>query len=175
MESSSRYAGECEVKVWEALRASTAAPSYFDMFTRDGKVFRDGGMIANNPASIALHEAKCLWPDKRIDMLLSVGTGVTTVQPVAHPNTYSQLLSQIANACAETEKTHGALQDTLPHDVYARLQPMDDLFAVGIDETSSEKLEQLRDVTVRWIAKNDERFMALARSLVANPAADRVV
>lgn len=100
------------------------------MRSSDGKAFRDGGMNYNNPAAIALHEAKCMWPNKPIDTLLSVGTGTpqlthprfllhftivssmsvgtTTVKPVAHPNTYSQLLSQIANACAETEKCGAA-------------------------------------------------------------------
>ena len=32
-------------------------------------------MIANNPAVIALHEAQRLWPNRRIDALVSVGTG----------------------------------------------------------------------------------------------------
>lgn len=36
---------------------------------------QDGGCIANNPTAIALHEAKCLWPNKKIDCIVSIGVG----------------------------------------------------------------------------------------------------
>jgi hypothetical protein len=65
-------------------------------------------------------------------------------------------------------RTHGALQDSLPRDVYYRLQPKDDLFAVGLDETSPEKLAHLREVTLQWIARNDKKFVAIAKTLRAD-------
>lgn len=62
-------------RVWEALRASSCAPTYFDEFSVGNDKHQDGGCIANNPTAIAVHEAKCLWPNRKIDCIVSIGTG----------------------------------------------------------------------------------------------------
>jgi hypothetical protein len=36
---------------------------------------KDGGLIANNPTSIALHECKLLWPGEAIQCVVSLGNG----------------------------------------------------------------------------------------------------
>lgn len=73
--SHSHYDGTCKYKVWEAVRASSAAPGYYEDFKLDGYIFHDGGILANNPTSIALHEAKLLWPKSDINCVVSVGNG----------------------------------------------------------------------------------------------------
>ena len=57
----SRYPGCSHAKVWQALRAGSAAPGYFPQMLLDGIKLRDGGCIANNPSAVAYHEAKHLW------------------------------------------------------------------------------------------------------------------
>ena len=42
----------------EAIRATTAAPTYFYPLVRRGMVHSDGALLANNPTAIAIHEAK---------------------------------------------------------------------------------------------------------------------
>lgn len=37
----------------------------------------DGGLLANNPAMVAISEAKKRFPDRRIGSLYSLGTGVS--------------------------------------------------------------------------------------------------
>lgn len=64
--------------VHHALRASTAAPGYFEtcvLDERPGDRFQDGGLLANNPAAIGLHEAMRLWPTRNVDVIVSFGTG----------------------------------------------------------------------------------------------------
>jgi predicted acylesterase/phospholipase RssA len=68
--------GTCGIPVHHALRASTAAPGYFEtcvLDERPGERFQDGGLLANNPAALALHEAMRLWPTRNIDVLVSIG------------------------------------------------------------------------------------------------------
>jgi calcium-independent phospholipase A2-gamma len=92
--------------VWEAIRASSAAPSYFDELLRRGDKLIDGGIIANNPTAIAIAEAKALWPDVPIDLVLSAGTGIRPRGPVENTNqpfVVSVAVSMLESA-TETEK-----------------------------------------------------------------------
>ena len=51
-----RYQGSSRHDIWAAVRASTAAPGYFDEFVIGDKVFQDGGILVNNPTHIAVHD-----------------------------------------------------------------------------------------------------------------------
>ena len=69
------FEGPTERKVWEALIASSAAPTYFPAF----QCFLDGGLMANNPtlaamADIFRHESEKPKPAKT-GFVLSVGSG----------------------------------------------------------------------------------------------------
>ncbi|GAW26646.1 putative lysophospholipase-like protein [Rosellinia necatrix] len=69
-----------ELKVWEAARATSAAPRFFKSFHHElsQKTYIDGAMFHNNPVRVADSERKILWPDSQIpDIFLSIGTGST--------------------------------------------------------------------------------------------------
>lgn len=53
----SSFRGSSEEPIWAAVRASTAAPGYFDDFIWKGAVHQDGGILTNNASHIAIHEA----------------------------------------------------------------------------------------------------------------------
>ncbi|MFP3023276.1 MAG: patatin-like phospholipase family protein, partial [Wolbachia sp.] len=71
---------EGNIKLKDALRAATAAPTYFIpkhlKIDQIDRVLVDGGVFANNPAACAYASAKRLFPNDEI-ILLSVGTGRT--------------------------------------------------------------------------------------------------
>ena len=58
-----------------ALRATTAAPTFFKPVLMSGELYCDGGIVASNPTAVAIHEARTLFPDIPIEMVVSCGTG----------------------------------------------------------------------------------------------------
>ncbi len=71
---------EGNIKLKDALRAATAAPTYFIpkhlKIDQIDRVLVDGGIFANNPAACAYASGKKLFPNDDI-LLLSIGTGRT--------------------------------------------------------------------------------------------------
>ena len=66
------------IKLQDALRATTAAPTYFApkclKINNIERVLVDGGIFANNPAACAYANSKKLFPNEEI-ALVSIGTG----------------------------------------------------------------------------------------------------
>jgi len=64
--------------IWEAARATSAAPSFFKPITIKNPpplvTYVDGGLGYNNPAKLALIEARRIWADEDV-CLVSIGTG----------------------------------------------------------------------------------------------------
>ncbi|XVF27843.1 hypothetical protein REPUB_Repub14bG0144100 [Reevesia pubescens] len=56
-------------------RASSAAPFYLDDYSDDVYRWQDGAIVANNPTIFSIREAQLLWPDTKIDCLVSIGCG----------------------------------------------------------------------------------------------------
>ena len=65
--------------IWEATRASSAAPLYFPPFIKDIDGERisliDGGVAANNPSLLAYTSARELYPDSDEYHILNLSTG----------------------------------------------------------------------------------------------------
>ncbi|KAM5351189.1 hypothetical protein ACJ41O_003912 [Fusarium nematophilum] len=76
-----------KLRVWEAARATSAAPSYFPPFKDPaGTEYWDGGLYFNNPAGVVASEADRIWPltkGRPTDLLLSVGNGWTTERNIS--------------------------------------------------------------------------------------------
>lgn len=73
-----------EWPMWQAARATSAAPTYFEpakLPLNRGKshlALVDGGLYANNPAMCAYVEARKIWPEETDFMVVSMGTGELT-------------------------------------------------------------------------------------------------
>jgi len=71
-----RYADPFPACIWQVARATSAAPTYFVPITIDDVEYGDGGMGWNNPTKEAIAEARDIWPDRPIGILISIGTGL---------------------------------------------------------------------------------------------------
>jgi hypothetical protein len=72
----SRSAFAFEASIWQAARATSAAPTFFMPVEIDGVLYGDGGTGWNNPTEEAIAEAHTIWPNRPIGCLVSLGTGL---------------------------------------------------------------------------------------------------
>jgi hypothetical protein len=71
------YNGSSELKLCDAMAATSAVPGGFNRVKVNingrSKSLADGGIFCNCPVAIALSEAKSLWPNRPIGVVLSFG------------------------------------------------------------------------------------------------------
>jgi uncharacterized protein len=69
------FTSDLRLKVVDVALAATAAPTYFPVAEVGDELFADGGLYANSPDALALHEAEFFLGREQQDIaLLSVGT-----------------------------------------------------------------------------------------------------
>ncbi|XP_037110662.1 calcium-independent phospholipase A2-gamma-like isoform X1 [Syngnathus acus] len=163
----SHYQGGCQHQLWQALRASSAAPGYFQEFPLGSDLHQDGGLLINNPTALAIHESKCLWPDTPLECVVSVGTGRLETMGKSNSGTYTSLKTKINNvisSATDTEEVHAMLDGFLPADTYFRFNPYvsED---ISIDDNRQEKLDLLEAEAFRYLERNEEKLRKAARIL----------
>jgi predicted acylesterase/phospholipase RssA len=162
----SRYPGSFRVLQRYALRASTAAPTVFKPVMMGGEMYCDGGIVASNPAAVAIHEAKTLFPDIPIELVVSVGTGAFLEQKSAPRIGWDGIIGQIVNSATDGEQIHHVLEDVLgdtgvmsaSSTRYFRFNPvlgMPDEFP--IDVTDPIKLAKLKQIAREYMDEPEQR------------------
>ncbi len=109
----SRHEGSFRVLQRAALRATTAAPTVFKPVVMGGEIYSDGGIVASNPAAVAIHEARTLFPDIPIELFVSCGTGDFVSEKVSPSFGWDGIITQIVKSATDTAKTHYVLEDIL--------------------------------------------------------------
>ncbi len=162
----SRYDGTVEAQLWEALRASSAAPTFFSEIRVHGELHADGAIVANNPTAVAIHEAKSVYPGVPIELVVSIGNGHApevgnkeSKQKVG----WGEVFSSIVESATSTETVHHALVDLFPPDKYFRFNPLTD--STQIDETRPDQLALFVKDSKYYIRVNSKRFETVAAIL----------
>eukprot|EP00177_Eucheuma_denticulatum_P005816 GFKZ01010617.1.p1 GENE.GFKZ01010617.1~~GFKZ01010617.1.p1 ORF type:complete len:799 (+),score=111.98 GFKZ01010617.1:46-2442(+) len=168
----SRYDGTAEAQLWEGLRASSAAPTFFTEIRVNGELHADGAIVANNPTAVALHETKCMYPGVPIELLVSLGNGVSPAaaesgeEDIEEKNMnmgWGDVVGSIVASATSTEVVHHAMQDLFPKDKYFRFNPVTD--STQIDETDADTLASFVREAQDYIRANREDFDLVARIL----------
>jgi len=168
--SGSRHPGSFRVLQRYALRASTAAPTVFKPVMMGGEMYCDGGIVASNPTAVAIHEARTLFPDIPIELVVSIGTGGFLEQKSAPRIGWDGIIGQIVNSATDGEQIHHILEDVLGESAmvgekssisktrYFRFNPVIGLpDEFPIDVTDPEKLAKLRKITRDYMAEPEQR------------------
>lgn len=175
----SRYPGSFRVLQRFALRASTAAPTVFKPVMMGGEIYADGGIVSSNPSAVAIHEARTLFPDIPIELIVSVGTGAFIEQKSAPRIGWDGIIGQIVNSACDGEQTHHILEDILGNPAavslgsktssmtrYFRLNPVLGLpHEFPIDVTDPIKLEKLKCITLEYMNQEEKQVEEIRRIL----------
>lgn len=162
----SHYMGGCKFKLWQAIRASSAAPGYFQEYAIGNDLHQDGGLLINNPCALAIHECKRIWPNTPFQCVISLGTG--RFETLGKNNvTYTSLKTKLTNvisSATDTEEVHTMLDALLPADTYFRFNPFlsEDIV---LDENRKEKLNQLQMDGTQYLERNEPKLRKAAKIL----------
>jgi len=176
-DNGSRHPGSFRVLQKYALRASTAAPTVFKPVLMGGEMYCDGGIVASNPSAIAIHEARTIFPDVPIELVVSIGTGGFKEQKSEPRIGWDGIIGQIINSATDGEQIHHILEDVLgdgttaqgkasvSNTCYMRFNPtlgMPDEFP--IDVTDPDKLQQIKTITKAYMDEPEQRHQLQALS-----------
>mmetsp|Transcript_1270 Transcript_1270/g.3405 ORF Transcript_1270/g.3405 Transcript_1270/m.3405 type:complete len:1282 (+) Transcript_1270:1961-5806(+) len=162
----SRYPGTCHASVLTALRATSAAPSYFDDISYDGGRHIDGGVVANNPSAVAIHEARQIFHGRPIELMVSLATGAAPAKPAAGGGGgWQGVFAALVDGSCGSGRIAEALSDSLGPEVYRRFAPEGPAFGVEMDATETHRIDALLAATHAYVAARRSAFSSLAQAL----------
>ncbi|THU84996.1 hypothetical protein K435DRAFT_764610 [Dendrothele bispora CBS 962.96] len=163
-------------KIWQAARATTAAPTFFKRISVPGvggieETFIDAGIRCNNPAREVREEAKRLFGQSRtVGLLVSIGTGHPGTIGLSKPDVFqrllpSQLIDTLKNIATDCESVadqlasrYGEREDS----VYFRFN-----VTHGVGQISLEEWKKIPDIVTHTRAYlQDSRISAYVDSVV---------
>lgn len=160
----SKFDGTCRAEIWQAIRASSAAPGYFQEFKFGSSILLDGGMLVNNCAGVAHAEANLLWPHEPIQCLVSVGSGKFKPRDVMNVNATSlyEKAHGLVYSATDTETIHMILRNLIAN--YYRFNPQLSE-NILISENRRLKLDQLKNEARLYMQNNEFLLEQLAKKL----------
>ncbi|KAE9417604.1 hypothetical protein Angca_003657, partial [Angiostrongylus cantonensis] len=175
----SHYRGSTGHFLWQAIQASAAAPLYFEEVKLEHFLLQDGGIIANNPTAIGIHEAKLLWPEERLHCVVSVGNGRSVLVTIflkfvslfrfLAKFSSLQKFNRIVDSATNTEAVHMCMHDLLDQNVYFRLNPYMTA-PYGLDETDPKKLKQMQNDAKLYVRRNMSKIEEASARLLQKPS-----
>ncbi|KAK3937037.1 kinesin [Diplogelasinospora grovesii] len=169
------------VRIWEAARATSATPSFFEPVVVDKMVFEDGATGANNPIFELWAEASSLYrPDSgnetwnledELDCLVSIGRGMPSLRPFG-PGVVdvAKALKAIATAAEKTaERFQRHHERLVKSGVFFRFNVSHGLEDIGLEEAS--RLGDIQACTDRYCTSPSvvQRVEACANKLKRRP------
>ncbi|TMW93831.1 hypothetical protein EJD97_011096 [Solanum chilense] len=166
------FMGSCKHRIWQAIRASSAAPYYLDDYSDDVYRWQDGAIVANNPTIFAIREAQLLWPDARIDCMVSIGCGSVPMKVRKGGWRYldtGQVLIESACSVDRVEEALSTLLPLLPDVHYFRFNPVDERCDMELDETDPAVWSKLEAATDDYIQNTSAAFKNICERLLERP------
>ncbi|CAH1269489.1 PNPLA8 [Branchiostoma lanceolatum] len=165
---------DCDLKIADVLTASTAAPIFFPtvVLHHKGKQrrFTDGEVGAKCPAAEGKKLVEKIWPDRGIDLLLSLGCGVRPVEKETEVGDFSENLLGWLGFMANISTSAETIWRDLPkdNDCFVRINPGLES-GIGYFPMDSLELPRLQSLIADWLAT--EQAQQQLRSVTCKLAA----
>ncbi|KAL8734464.1 MAG: hypothetical protein Q9181_003167 [Wetmoreana brouardii] len=151
-------------KIWEAARATTAAPTFFKRITivDDGGAqedFLDGGLRFNNPAELVIEEAmRTFGGASKLGCLVSIGTGHRGTIGLSHPDAFQKI---IPTGMVKVLKEIATNCEAIAHKLAERFRQSPDRYfrysvSHGVGSISLEEWRKMNEVQVHTKAYMEE-------------------
>jgi predicted acylesterase/phospholipase RssA len=165
-------------KIWEAARATSAAPTFFKRIEIGrNQPFIDGGLGCNNPSQVVLDEAKAIFGARQIGCLVSIGTGQAEVIGIKKPGLFQQIIPKdvidalraITTDCEATHEEMLGRFANLPN-TYFRLNVEQGMQRIELSEW--EKLSIVEAHTAQYMKRKEvQEKLALLVNTIRVPRA----
>lgn len=156
MSNSKNYlVGTNNVYVWQAIRATSTAPTYFDTIEINSHKYVDGGCVANNQTKIAIEQAKIIYTDKNIYCIVSLVTGFACTN--LSNNKLFGIVKKIAIRATDSEFTHNEVRKLYTNN-YFRFTPS--IPEIKMDEKRKEYISNMKSIAkhdIKHDIKNDSK------------------
>ena len=184
-----KTANAFNAKIWEAARATSAAPTFFEPVLIDSGRYGDGGTGWNNPSIEAIAEVHKIWPNRPIGCLLSIGTGLEKAIQLgdAESPPYSWIFGKLApkasfkievlrycvDSLTSCETIHQDVCSKFPERIkveenYFRFNVPQGLSEIGLEEW--KKIGDVIDLTEKYMEQGDiEKRKLTVADLLLNP------
>lgn len=149
-------------KIWEAARATTAAPTFFKRIAigEPGQIkeqFIDAGIGCNNPADEVLNESRLIFGDDRpLGVLISLGTGEKLNPSLARSSVIqnmfpTKLAKVLAKIATDSEKVADEISRRLQHipNHYFRFNTRHGMGEITLDEW--KRMDEVQALTRSYL------------------------
>jgi hypothetical protein len=176
------------IPIWEAARATTAAPTYFDTVQIGNWRFGDGGLGANNPTREMFFEVTQMNGNAHecLNLILSIGTGQTAKGTMFGDGPLAKYLNPLFAArklATDSEKAHEWMDATakmlnVPYERF-NVSKEHGLGEMKLDEwkkpsrlsqRDKSTLDNIEEITMKYLGQGEEmaRLQTVAEKLVEN-------
>jgi predicted acylesterase/phospholipase RssA len=137
--------------VWEAARATSAAPLFFDPITFGVPplTYGDGGLHYNNPIRVAMDESRRIWAPssgQQVGVIVSIGTGKPPLRDLGRKG--HEIILSLKDIATDTEQTAEDFADEI-NDMEPATRPKYFRFNVeqGTESVGLEEWDQFDRLT----------------------------
>lgn len=157
-----------KARIWEVVRATSAATSFFEPIKIDGIDYVDGAIGgSNNPMNAMLNEALDLWQtdskwrlDSNIKCFISIGTGERVPRPLGDSiSDIARTLVKNATDCDEVvENFRRQHPNLVEENLFFRFNASNGLDKIGLEQ--HQRLDEIKSATETYL-QQDEVFRSL--------------
>lgn len=173
--------GDTNCQIWQAARATSAAPTFFKRIKIGRKnaeiEYIDGAMGCNNPVQQLLDEAYRIHESHPVDCILSVGTGRAQTVGLPEPDTFQRLLptdtiTVLKRLATDSERTAREFEKRFRYisGVYFRLNVEQGMQSITLEEwkklgeVTTHTAQYLQEAKVRQEVDNMVNILAQTRA-----------